>query len=197
MLGQRAERAPKSKIRCNNVAWCVNFGSFWLPFGLFFGHFGGKMDQTWPTCSLVDPNGVPGAPNGLPWVAFGPSRGSPGEPLGGAGGAFGGHGVDLLDTFGAKSGTKTRSFWCIFVIFARLCFGCGFRHGFVTHFGQKHKSPSYVKNVDLVIHMVKHIWIDRFCRVMSCLVLSCRLVLCCVTKMCPTSVRKVTKICDK
>ena len=43
----------------------------------------------------MDPNGVPGAPNGLPWVAFGPSRGSPGEPLGGAGGALGGHGVDF------------------------------------------------------------------------------------------------------
>ena len=82
---------------------------------------------------------------GLPW-------GTPGAPMGHIGGIWSG---TLF--FGRLFGLNFGSNWCLFEICPMSCLGCGFRHGFGTLFSTKNENPSYVKNVDLAIHVVKHI----------------------------------------
>ena len=116
--------------------------------------------------SVRGSEGDPGTPKwcrGCPW-------GGPGSPKWGLGGSWGAlgnplgaHRATLVEKvegprkFGAPFGLILEQRCAIFVSFLRSCVGCGFRHSFGTHFELKNKNPSYVKNVGLVIHMVKHI----------------------------------------
>ena len=81
-------------------------GPFWSPNGLKMEPFGVQMEHTWPTCSLFGPNGGPWALNGVPLVAFGVSRGSPGEPFGRPGRPQGVPLVRFFDIWGTKNETK-------------------------------------------------------------------------------------------
>ena len=148
--------------------------------------------------SLGGSEGDRGAPKwcfGCPWGGQNGVLGALGAPLGHPWATLGSlwskklRGIDLL---GHHLGSIFDHFWTTFVFFLRLCFGCGFRYGFGTHFKRKKENPSHAKKAHLVIHIVKHRGIDIFCLVMSCLVLSSCLVLCdeSVSKKCPKTNRK-------